>query len=128
MLERTLGTKRPTGKNWPVHILQFEAGRKKRRSREQSFTLLSPEKGLFYAAVESASYQQLSGNILVSEGPSTQYLRSLVSKTIPLIVFGTIVVKHWVLGPSGYDGWWEVGENHRPGCDADRTRLGGWIT
>ena len=35
------------------------------------------------------------------EGPSTQYLRTLVPKTIPLMVFGTRVLKYWVLGPSG---------------------------
>ena len=35
------------------------------------------------------------------EGPSTQYLRTLVPKTIPLMAFGTRVLKYWVLGPSG---------------------------
>ena len=35
------------------------------------------------------------------EGPSTQYLRTLVPKTIPLMVFGTKGLKYWVLGPSG---------------------------
>ena len=35
------------------------------------------------------------------EGPSTQYLRTLVLKTIPLMVFGTRDLKYWVLGPSG---------------------------
>ena len=35
------------------------------------------------------------------EGPSTQYLRTLVPKTIPLMVFATRVLKYWVLGPSG---------------------------
>ena len=35
------------------------------------------------------------------EGPSTQYLRTLVPKTIPLVVFGTRVLKYWLLGPSG---------------------------
>ena len=39
---------------------------------------------------------------LFPEGPSTQYLRSLVPKTIPLMVFGTRVLKYWVLGPSGF--------------------------
>ena len=37
------------------------------------------------------------------EGPSTQYLRTLVPKTIALMVFGTRVLKYWVLGPSGFD-------------------------
>ena len=36
---------------------------------------------------------------LVPEGPSTQYLRTLVPKTIPLMAFGTRVLKHRVLGP-----------------------------
>ena len=35
------------------------------------------------------------------EGPSTQYLRFLVPKTIPLMVFGARELKYWVLGPSG---------------------------
>ena len=57
----------------------------------------------------------------IPEGPSSQYLRSLVPKTIPLMVFGTKVLKncalglctfngfgtrslkYWVLGSSGYD-------------------------
>ena len=36
------------------------------------------------------------------EGPSSQYLRSLVPKTIPLMVFGPRVLKYCVLGPSGF--------------------------
>ena len=36
------------------------------------------------------------------EGPSTQYLRTLVPHTIPLMVWGTRILKYWVLGPSGY--------------------------
>ena len=35
------------------------------------------------------------------EGPSTQYLRTLVPKAIKGMVFGTRVLKYWVLGPSG---------------------------
>ena len=41
--------------------------------------------------------------LYLPEGPSTQYLRSLVPKTILLMVFGTRVLKYWVLGPSGSD-------------------------
>ena len=37
--------------------------------------------------------------IYFPEGPGTQYLRSLVPKTIPLMVFGIRVLKHWVVGP-----------------------------
>ena len=33
------------------------------------------------------------------EGPSTQYLRTLVPKTIPLMVFRTRVLKYWVFDP-----------------------------
>ena len=33
-----------------------------------------------------------------AEGPSTQYLRTLVPKTIPLMVFGTKGLKYWALG------------------------------
>ena len=32
--------------------------------------------------------------VLVSDGPSTPYLRFLVSKAIPLLVFETRVLKH----------------------------------
>ena len=45
-----------------------------------------------------------SGNLLLDlknpEGPSTQHLRSLVPKAINSMVFGTRVLKYWVLGPS----------------------------
>ena len=37
------------------------------------------------------------------EGPSTQCLRLLVPKTIPLMLLGTRILKYWVLGPSGID-------------------------
>ena len=37
----------------------------------------------------------------VPEGPSTQYLRFPVPKTILLMVFGPRVLKYWVLGPPG---------------------------
>ena len=36
------------------------------------------------------------------EGPSTQYSRTLVPKTVLGVVFGTRVLKYWVLGPSRY--------------------------
>ena len=39
---------------------------------------------------------------LSPEGPSTQYLRTLVPKTIPFMAFGTRILKHWVLGPSEF--------------------------
>ena len=35
------------------------------------------------------------------EGPSTQHLRTLVSKNIQGMAFGTRVLKYWVVGPSG---------------------------
>ena len=35
------------------------------------------------------------------EGPSAQYVRTLVPKTIHLIAFGTKLLKYSVLGPSG---------------------------
>ena len=34
------------------------------------------------------------------EGPGTQYFRTLVLKTIPLMVFGIRVLKYWLLGSS----------------------------
>ena len=37
----------------------------------------------------------------IPEGPSTQHLRTLVPKAIDGMVFGTRVLKYWVLGPSG---------------------------
>ena len=47
-------------------------------------------------AIEPRAFQQYS-----PEGPSTQYLRTLVPKAIPLMVFGTRVVEYWVIGPAG---------------------------
>ena len=41
-------------------------------------------------------------HIHFSEGPSTQYSRSLVPKAIPSMAFRTRVLKYWVLGPSGF--------------------------
>ena len=38
------------------------------------------------------------------EGPSTQYLRTLVPNTIQGMAFGTRILKYWVLGPSGLCG------------------------
>ena len=38
----------------------------------------------------------------IPEGPSSQYLRTLVPNTIKGMVFGTRVLKYWVLGPSKY--------------------------
>ena len=40
----------------------------------------------------------VSSSNTFSGGPSTQYLRFLVPKTILLMVFGTRVLKYWVLG------------------------------
>ena len=37
----------------------------------------------------------------LSQGPSTQCLRTLVPKAISLIAFGTRVLSYLVLGPSG---------------------------
>ena len=36
--------------------------------------------------------------LLVSEGPSTQYSRTLVPNTISLMIFGTRVLDYWALG------------------------------
>ena len=38
------------------------------------------------------------------EGPSSQYVRTLVPKTIPLMVFGIRVLICWVPGLSGFGG------------------------
>ena len=35
------------------------------------------------------------------EGPSTQYLRTLVPEAINGMVFGARVLNYWLLGPSG---------------------------
>ena len=37
----------------------------------------------------------------IPEGPSTQYLRTMVPNTIKRMAFGTRVLKYWLLGPSG---------------------------
>ena len=42
----------------------------------------------------------------IPEGPSTQYIRTLVPKAIKGRVFGTRVLKCWVLGPCGYWSSW----------------------
>ena len=44
--------------------------------------------------------------LIYPEGPSTQYLRALVPKAINGMVFGTRVLKYWVLGPSWYEVSW----------------------
>ena len=41
-----------------------------------------------------------SGLLCNPQGPSTQYLRTLIPKAIKGRVFGTRVLKRWVLGPS----------------------------
>ena len=37
-----------------------------------------------------------------TQGPSTQYSRTLVPNTFKGMVFGTRVLKYWLLGPSGF--------------------------
>ena len=43
---------------------------------------------------------------LIPEGPSMQYLRTLVLKTIEGMIFGTRTSRCWVYGPSGYFRLW----------------------
>ena len=63
-----------------------------------------------------------------TEGPSTQYLRFLVPKTIPVMVF-----KYWVLGPFGYlapkvDIIGTLGQQQLDTYTADRIRESGrWV-
>ena len=45
---------------------------------------------------------KIAGILVSPEGPSTQYLKTLVSKTSKGMVYGTRSLKRWVLGPSGY--------------------------
>ena len=64
-----------------------------------------PVGGLRGANVGSFSerYQALYEGVVTLahiEGPSTQYLRTLVPNTIKSMVFGTRNLKYWVLGPS----------------------------
>ena len=50
------------------------------------------------------------------EGPSTQYLRSLVPKTIPLMAFGIKILKYWEIT-------WTLRGRHSttdPGCSKER--------
>ena len=59
------------------------------------------------------------------EAPSTQSLRLLVLKTIPLMVFGTRSLTYWVLGPFGatrvlVQGLFEKAYSH-PGVDRIRS-------
>ena len=41
-------------------------------------------------------------------GPSTQCLRFLAPKTIPVIVYATRDLKYWILGPSGLVTCWKL--------------------
>ena len=55
-------------------------------------------------AIEDRTMGPLSGRSVLqmkvfSEGPITQYLRTLAPKNKPLIPFGTRVLQYWVLGP-----------------------------
>ena len=63
-------------------------------------------RGFLVVRLLTSSLQRLTfgkqRHILFPEGPSTQYLRSMVPKTIPLMVFGTRVLNYGVLGPSGH--------------------------
>ena len=54
------------------------------------------------------------------EGPSTQYLRTLVPNSILLMVFGTRVLKYWVLGPSGLATYMLNQSSKAPGTTAVR--------
>ena len=56
-------------------------------------------------------------------GASTQYLRTLVPKTRPLVVFGSRDLKYWVLGPSGLEmilDWRLLGCQRAPGSPQTR--------
>ena len=61
-----------------------------------------PEQGDCSRNPGHSAGRQFSPAICIPEGPSTHHLRTLVPNTIPLLVFGTRVLKYWVLGPSGY--------------------------
>ena len=52
------------------------------------------------AAKKNGLYSKMK-SICHPEGPHTQYLGTLVPKTIPLMALGIRVLKYWVLGPSG---------------------------
>ena len=47
------------------------------------------------------------------EGPSTQYLRTLIPKIIKSMVFGARNLKYWILGPSGL--------SYKQGATVERT-------
>ena len=48
---------------------------------------------------DALPFYERRGALHCPEGSSTQYLRFLVQKNIPLVAFGTRVLKYWVLGP-----------------------------
>ena len=58
-----------------------------------------------YSAEDPKEFNEavMKGDMKDPEGPSIQYLRLLVSKTILFMAFGTRDLKYWVLGPSGVD-------------------------
>ena len=47
-------------------------------------------------------FRNMIKGVGIPECPRTQYFRTLVPKTMPLMAFGTRVLKYWVLGPCGY--------------------------
>ena len=90
-----------------------------RQHGEIAFHLLPiPLKAWARAIRESRSGRDSGGlnQQYVSPNPSTQYLRILVSKTIPLMVFGTRVLKYLVLAwPSRFGKRQGQGQKRRKG-------------
>ena len=75
------------GVQWPIlsGYLDFQVD----RLREPE----SAQEGLGVAIISEELYNP--------EGPSTQYSRFLVPKTLPLMAFGTSVLEYWYLDPLG---------------------------
>ena len=76
------------------------------RNKETPIGTKSSQSRLGVSGVSSAGSSEINPALRPHkfhspEGPSTQYLRTLVPKTIPFMAFGTRVLKCWVLAPSG---------------------------
>ena len=78
--------------SWHTKLLQIQEALREARKRPS----LRRDIGVVERS-DTADPRQIEAN---PEGPSTQYLGTLVPKTMPLMGFGSRVPKSWVLGPS----------------------------
>ena len=75
-----------------------------RRLRAEGYRLLGLYRLLLELSTRSFRNVRLGSRAVLTteEGPSTQYLRSLVPNTMRSVVSGTRNLEYWALGSSGY--------------------------